>query len=162
MTRYLKDGTATGVSVHSVRSLGTAPDDTTNDQVETFEVLSHGGPLDFPMVLTYTPDNSHARAAGIKLPEWEVESGEGWLHVTGPARETFQQFDGIARRVRPGYRFIGEAEAYGSHVGGELWQQRVTRAYSLYPVRTCYGETGSHDDRCGRRYGHAGPCDWTD
>ena len=158
MTRYLKDGTATGVSVHSVRSLGTV------EGLETFEVYSHGGPYDFPTVTTYTPNNPHARELGIKLPVWEVKASMGWLHVTGPARETPQAFDGIARRVRPGYRFIGQERAYGSPAQGEagLWERRVTRAYSLYTDRVCGGETGNHDDRCGRRYGHAGPCDWTD
>ena len=157
MTRYLKDGTATGVSVHSVRSLGTV------EGTETFEVYSHGGPLNFPTVTTYTPNNPHARAAHIELPTWEVTVGHGWMHVTGPARETAQQFDGIKRRIRPDYRFIGEERAYGSPAPGEaeLWERRITRAYSLYPTRVCNGETGNHDDRCGRRYGHAGPCDWT-
>lgn len=130
--RYLGDGVSTGIRVHSVRSLGTV------EGIETFEVLSHGGPYNYPMV----------------DKRWEVTAGPGWLHITHDGPETVQAFDGIRSRIRPGHVYIGKRDGHG------VLKDIHTRAYSLYPKRDCAGETGDKDDRCGRIYGHCGSCDW--
>lgn len=38
--------------------------------------------------------------------------------------------------------------------------QRGGRKYVT--IKFCQGETGTKDSRCGREWGHDGPCDWQD
>ena len=38
----------------------------------------------------------------------------------------------------------------------------VQRDKRYITIKYCQGETGTRDDRCGREWGHEGPCDWKD
>jgi hypothetical protein len=91
----------------------------------------------------------------IKVRAYYPESGESYTR-TGMVSTTMGW--------RPGFLLMHRSSDIGS---SDVLSEKdevvaVQRGRKYVTIKFCGGETGTKDDRCGREWGHDGPCDWKD
>lgn len=91
----------------------------------------------------------------IKVRRYYPETYEGYTR-TGTV--------GVTTGTRPAFLLMHRSDASGS---SDVLSEKdeivaVQRGRKYVTIKFCQGETGINDPRCGREWGHDGPCDWKD
>lgn len=91
----------------------------------------------------------------IKVSRYYPESGESYTR-TGRVSAT--------TGWKPAFLLMHRSNDHGS---SDVLSEKdevvaVQRGRKYVTIKFCQGETGIKDPRCGREWGHDGPCDWKD
>lgn len=91
----------------------------------------------------------------VKIRAYYPDSGETYTR-TGRVS--------VTTGWKPAFLLMHRSNAHGSSdlltERDEVVAVQVGRKYQT--IKYCHGETGIKDPRCGREWGHDGPCDWKD
>jgi len=95
---------------------------------------------------------SHQR---VKVRAYYPESGESYTRTGRVGKTT---------GWRPAFLLMHRSSDRGS---SDVLSERdevvaIKRGRKYETIKFCRGETGIKDPRCGREWGHDGPCDWED
>lgn len=91
----------------------------------------------------------------VKVVAHYPETGESWVRFGRVSATT---------GWKPSFLLMHRSSDIGS---SDLLQERdevvaVKRGSRYVTIKFCRGETGTKDPRCGREWGHDGPCNWKD